>query len=84
MTRRVTVLGATGSVGRSTLSLLEPGAVEVVALTGGANVAQLARDAIRLRAAVAVTAYDDRLGALRDALAGSRVEAAAGATHRHH
>lgn len=78
MTRRVTILGATGSVGQSTLSLLAPGDVEVVALTGGANVAQLARDAIRMRAAVAVTAYDDRLGELRAALAGSGIEAAAG------
>jgi 1-deoxy-D-xylulose-5-phosphate reductoisomerase len=42
------------------------------------NIAQLAEDAIRLNAEVAVTAYEDRLDDLRAALAGSGVEAAAG------
>ncbi|WP_179379944.1 1-deoxy-D-xylulose-5-phosphate reductoisomerase [Jannaschia marina] len=76
--RRISVFGATGSVGQNTLDLVEPGAVDVVALTGGGNVAQLARDAIRFGAEVAVTAHDDRLDDLRAALAGSGVEAAAG------
>ncbi|GGL77682.1 1-deoxy-D-xylulose-5-phosphate reductoisomerase [Wenxinia marina] len=78
---RVTVLGATGSVGQSTLDLIgrEPGRFEVVALTGGRNVERLAADARRLRAQVAVTCHDGLLGELRDALAGSGVEARAGA-----
>ena len=79
MTRRVSVFGATGSVGQSTISLLDGSeGVEVVALTGGRNVAQLAADARRLRAGIAVTAWPDRLDELREALAGSGVEAAAG------
>ncbi len=50
-----------------------------MALTGGANVEQLAaRRARNLNAQIAVTAYDDRLPALREALAGSGIEAAAG------
>jgi 1-deoxy-D-xylulose-5-phosphate reductoisomerase len=80
--RRVTVLGATGSIGQNTLELIAraPDRFGVVALTGGRNIAQLAHDARRLGAQVAVTAHDDLLGDLRDALAGSGVTAAAGAT----
>ena len=76
--KRVSILGATGSIGQSTLDLIARGRHEVVALTGGANVARLAEDAIRLRAEVAVIAADDRLDDLRAALAGSGVAAAAG------
>ncbi|SFI27433.1 1-deoxy-D-xylulose-5-phosphate reductoisomerase [Jannaschia pohangensis] len=78
--RRVSVFGATGSIGQSTLDLIGRGAYDVVALSGGSNIGQLARDAIRLRADVAVTAFDDKLSDLRDALAGSGVAAAAGKT----
>lgn len=78
--KRVSILGATGSIGQNTIDLISrvPGGCEVVALTGGRNVAQLARDAARLGAQVAVTAHDDRLEDLRAALHGSGVEAAAG------
>jgi len=82
--RRVTVLGSTGSVGCSTLDLMDQieaaggGAFEVVALTGGANIARLAEQARRWKPAVAVTADPALLQDLRDALAGSGVEAAAG------
>ena len=80
MRRRVTILGATGSVGQSTIDLIarDPEAYAVVALTGASNVGRLAEDARRLRAEVAVTADADRLDDLRAALAGSGVEAAAG------
>lgn len=75
------VLGATGSVGQSTLDLLarEPGAFAVEALTGAGNVALLAADAVRLRARLAVTAREECYGELKDRLAGTGVEAAAGA-----
>ncbi|UAB90447.1 1-deoxy-D-xylulose-5-phosphate reductoisomerase [Ruegeria sp. SCSIO 43209] len=78
--RRVSIFGATGSIGQNTIDLIarNPNAYDVVALTGGRNVAQLARDAVRLDADVAVTAFDDKLDDLRDALAGSGVRAAAG------
>ena len=78
--RRVTIFGSTGSIGQSTLDLLsrEPDSYHVVALTGGRNVARLAEDARRLRAEIAVTAYDDALPELRDRLAGSGIETAAG------
>lgn len=80
--KRVTVFGATGSIGQNTLDLIAraPGEYDVIALTGGRNIAQLAADARRFGAGIAVTAHDDLLGDLRDALAGSGVEAAAGRT----
>lgn len=78
--RRISIFGATGSIGQSTIDLIarDPHAYDVVALTGGHNVAQLAQDAIRLRADLAVTAHDEKLPALREALAGTGVEVAAG------
>lgn len=78
--RRVSIFGATGSVGQSTIDLISgsPDRYDVVALTGAGNIAQLAQDAIRLRADLAVTANLDRLEDLRVALAGTGVEAAAG------
>lgn len=80
MTRRVSIFGATGSIGQNTIDLIarDPEAYDVVALTGASNIELLARDAIRLGADVAVTADDARLNDLRDALNGSGVEAAAG------
>jgi 1-deoxy-D-xylulose-5-phosphate reductoisomerase len=54
------------------------GAFEVEALTGGANIARLAEQARRWKPKIAVTADADRLDDLREALAGTGVEAAAG------
>ena len=78
--KRISILGATGSIGQSTIDLIRraPGRFDVVALTGGRNIDRLARDAIELRAEVAVTAHDDLLVSLQEALKGSGVEAAAG------
>jgi 1-deoxy-D-xylulose-5-phosphate reductoisomerase len=80
VSRRVSIFGATGSVGQNTIDLIarDPQAYDVVALTGASNIALLARDAIRLNAQVAVTADETRLDDLRSALAGSGVTAAAG------
>lgn len=81
MPRRISILGATGSIGQSTIDLVrrDPAAYEVVALTGAGNIAQLAADARALGAEVVVTAREDLLPDLREALAGSGTEAAAGA-----
>jgi len=80
MTRRVSVLGVTGSIGASTVSVIEMlgPAVRTVAVTGNANIDGLAEAARRLGAEVAVTADPARLGALRAALAGTGIETAAG------
>lgn len=77
--RRVSVFGATGSIGESTFDLLTHRQdIATVALTGGRNVDRLAAQARALRAEAAVTAHEDCYGALKAALAGSGVEAAAG------
>jgi 1-deoxy-D-xylulose-5-phosphate reductoisomerase len=76
----VSVLGATGSVGASTLDLVAsaPGRFEVVALTAQRNVAKLADLARRHRAEVAAIGEAGLLGELRERLAGSGIAATAG------
>ncbi|MEP1519518.1 1-deoxy-D-xylulose-5-phosphate reductoisomerase [Ascidiaceihabitans sp.] len=83
--RRVSIFGATGSIGQNTIDLIarDPDAYDVVALTGARNIEQLAKDARRLNADVAVTADDTQLDHLRDLLAGSGVDAAAGQAALH-
>lgn len=82
MMRSVSIFGATGSIGENTFDLLMraggPEAYRTVALTGARNIARLAQMARALRAEVAVTADPGLLPALKDALAGSGVQAAAG------
>ncbi|SMH57763.1 1-deoxy-D-xylulose-5-phosphate reductoisomerase [Maritimibacter sp. HL-12] len=82
MTRRISIFGATGSIGESTIDLIErdPDAYDVVALTGGHNVARLAEQARALRADLAVTAHEENLPELRERLAGTGIEASAGIT----
>ncbi|MBU2958559.1 1-deoxy-D-xylulose-5-phosphate reductoisomerase [Paracoccus sp. 1_MG-2023] len=80
--RRISIFGATGSVGANGVDLIRdaggPEAYRTVALTGGRNIARLAEMARELQAEIAVTAHEDCLPELRDALAGSGVRAAAG------
>ena len=80
--RRVSLFGATGSIGEQTVDLLQRAggadAVQVVALTGGRNLARLAAMARDLRAELAVCADPADLADLRDLLAGSGVAVAAG------
>ncbi|MDE2030634.1 MAG: 1-deoxy-D-xylulose-5-phosphate reductoisomerase, partial [Alphaproteobacteria bacterium] len=79
--RKAAILGSTGSVGRQTIDLISraPDAYDVVALTANKNVALLAEQARALNAQMAVVADDSQYAALKDALAGTSVKAAAGA-----
>lgn len=80
--RSVSVLGSTGSVGRSTLALLAsapPGAFRVEALVAGRDFAALALQAKAHGARLAVIADEAFYGDLKAALSGSGVEVAAGA-----
>lgn len=81
MTRTLTILGATGSIGASTLDLIRRNrdAWRVEALTANGNVSELARLAREFGAAIAVIADEARLPELREALAGTGIEAAGGA-----
>jgi 1-deoxy-D-xylulose-5-phosphate reductoisomerase len=74
------VFGATGSVGQSALDLVarDADAYDVVALTGGRNVVQLAKDARALNADLAVTCHPECYHELKSLLAGTNVEVAAG------
>ncbi|MDX2205363.1 MAG: 1-deoxy-D-xylulose-5-phosphate reductoisomerase [Hyphomicrobiaceae bacterium] len=78
--KRISVLGATGSVGQSTLDLLKrnPDRFKVAALTANRDVEALAREAIALGAELAVVADAGGYGALKELLAGSGVRAGAG------
>lgn len=79
--KTLAILGATGSVGRSTLDLVErePERWRVRALSADTSARELARQAIRTRAEIAVVADEAAYGELKDALNGSGIEAAAGA-----
>ncbi len=78
--RDITVLGATGSIGRSTLDLIgrTPERFNVVALTAGSNAAELAELAIRHRAGHAAIADASQYGLLKDLLAGTGIGVSAG------
>lgn len=78
--RSVTVLGATGSIGRSTIDVLQRarGRYQVEALTGMRNVEALADAARKLHARLAVIGDPALYAELKEALAGSTTEAAAG------
>ena len=80
--RTLSILGATGSIGVNTLDVIRHlggrDAFEVRALTGSANVALLAKQALEHGAKIAVTADESQYSALKDALSGTGIEAAAG------
>jgi len=79
---RISVFGATGSIGCSTLDVVRHLSAQrrfrVVALTGNRNVALLADQALEFRPQVAVIADASGLAVLRERLAGTGIEAAAG------
>lgn len=79
--RKITILGSTGSIGVSTLDLLEQAQVdlEIVGLTAGRNVARLAEQALRWRPQIAVIDDEAGLPELRERLKGSGIRTAAGA-----
>ena len=78
--RTISIFGATGSIGASTLDLIgrNTGDYEVLALTGNSDPQALAQLAIEHRAQVAVVADEAHYDALKAALDGSGVEVAAG------
>jgi 1-deoxy-D-xylulose-5-phosphate reductoisomerase len=79
--RRVTILGSTGSVGQNTVDLLlrNPEAFEVEGLTANQNPVRLAEQARALQARFAAIADPVHYPALKEALAGTGIEAACGA-----
>jgi 1-deoxy-D-xylulose-5-phosphate reductoisomerase len=85
LARRVTVLGSTGSIGVSTLDVIEharrcygPEAMPVEALTAHRNLKGLVEQAKLVKPKQAVIGDESRYGELKEALAGTGIEAAAG------
>ncbi|HMA48254.1 MAG TPA: 1-deoxy-D-xylulose-5-phosphate reductoisomerase [Magnetospirillaceae bacterium] len=78
--RSVTILGSTGSVGCNTVDLVErePEKFRVEALVANRNVEKLVAQARSLKAKLAVVSDPTAYQALKDALAGTGIEAAAG------
>ncbi len=78
--RSVTILGATGSIGASTIDLLKrnPSGYRVEAVSANRNGRALARIARELDARFAAVAHDGAYADLKEDLAGSGIEAAAG------
>ena len=81
MTRKIAILGATGSVGKSTLDLVERNSdrFEIVAVTACTNAEALADIARRTKAKLAVLADESRLTDLRELLSGTDCRCAGGA-----
>ena len=80
MTRKIAILGATGSIGKSTLDLIErsPDRFEVTAVTAATNVEALSEIVRRTGAKLAVVADESRYADLAELLVGTNCRAAAG------
>lgn len=80
--RRISILGSTGSIGVNTLDVVAQlggrDAFDIVAITGNSNVTLLAEQAVTFGVRLAVTADDKQYATLKDALAGTGIEVAAG------
>lgn len=79
MTKRITILGSTGSIGQSTVKVLQAQDTQyqIQALTAYSNVELLAQQAISLKATTAVIADEKLYPDLKKALSGSNVKAEA-------
>lgn len=80
MKKKITVLGSTGSIGRSTADLLQfhESRFEVVALSGGENVKELIQQALVLKPQLAVIKNPALYNELKKGLSGTNIEATAG------
>ena len=78
MTKCVSILGSTGSIGRQTLEVIEQLPVRVAALTAGSNVERMAQQCRKFRPELAVMATPQAAQELRDALAGQEIRILSG------
>jgi 1-deoxy-D-xylulose-5-phosphate reductoisomerase len=78
--RRVTILGSTGSVGCNTVDIIrrDPVAYQVEALTANNNVDLLIEQALLLKPRLAVIGVESQYARLKEALAGTGIDVAAG------
>ncbi len=80
LSKTVTIFGSTGSIGKSTVDILErnPELYKVKALTANANVELLAEQAKKLNVELAVTADETKYDELKQLLSGTNISVAAG------
>ena len=78
--KNISILGATGSIGRNTLDLIqrERDQLKVVGLTGANNIRLLAESAIKFNADIVATSNENNFHDLKDMLSGHQVEVCAG------
>ncbi|MEC8552623.1 MAG: 1-deoxy-D-xylulose-5-phosphate reductoisomerase, partial [Pseudomonadota bacterium] len=81
MARKISIFGSTGSIGTSTLALVEscPDQFDVRVLVAGNSVELLAEQALRHRPACVGIASDDKVDLLKSSLEGSGIEIVVGA-----
>ncbi len=78
MTKTVSILGSTGSIGRQTLEVVEQLPIKVAALTAGGNVELMAQQCRKFRPELAVMATPEAAEALRDALGTQKIRILSG------
>ena len=78
MTRTVSILGSTGSIGRQTLEVVEQLPVRVAALTAGTNIELMAQQCRKFRPELAVMATAEAAQSLRDALGDQKIRILSG------
>ena len=78
--KKISILGATGSIGQNTLDLIsnEKDNFKVVGLTGAGNIELLARSAIDFGADIVATADETKFSDLKSLLSGHKIEVCAG------
>ena len=78
--KKISILGATGSIGQNTLSLIssKKDDFKVVGLTGGDNIELLARSAVDFEADMVATADESKFLDLKNLLSGHNIEVCAG------
>lgn len=81
MTKRITILGSTGSIGESTLDLVRralPDELRIVSLTANTNALKLAQQAIEFNAEYVALASSENAIVLKEALSGTKTEVGIG------
>ena len=73
MTKKLSILGSTGSIGRQTLDVVRHLPVEVVALTAGSNVERMAEQCLEFHPKLAVMATEEAAEALKTRLSGQNI-----------
>ena len=78
--KKISILGATGSIGRNTLDLIsrDRNQFKVVGLTGANNIELLAESAIKFNVDIVATANDSKFYDLKEMLSGHKIEVCAG------